>query len=60
MEGVSIPAEMPLKRAGNPQGDIIKELADFVETIKQKRGASPQLIIVILPELGNDLYTFVK
>ncbi|KAL9712928.1 hypothetical protein Ac2012v2_004168 [Leucoagaricus gongylophorus] len=58
--GVSIPAEMPLKRAGNPQGDIIKELTDFVETIKQKRGASPQLIIVILPELGNDLYTFVK
>lgn len=58
--GVSIPAEMPLKRAGNPQRDIIKELTDFVETIKQKRGASPQLIIVILPELGNDLYTFVK
>lgn len=55
-----MPAEMPLKRPGNPQGDLIRELTDFVETIRQKRGASPQLIIVILPELGNDLYTSVK
>lgn len=55
-----MPAEMPLKRPGNPQGNLIRELTDFVDTVRQKRGASPQLIIVILPELGNDLYTSVK
>lgn len=55
-----MPATLPLRRRGNPQGNIIQQLEDFVVKIRAKTGVPPQLIIVILPELGNDLYTAVK
>ncbi|KAJ3570209.1 hypothetical protein NP233_g4554 [Leucocoprinus birnbaumii] len=58
--GIFIPAEEPIKRLGNPQGNIIEQLSALVEVAKQRKGAPPKLIVVILPELGNDLYTAVK
>ncbi|KAF9446932.1 Piwi-domain-containing protein [Macrolepiota fuliginosa MF-IS2] len=58
--GVAMPAEPPVRRLGQPQGNIIKQLEELVEKVRAKTNMPPQLIIVILPELGNDLYTAVK
>lgn len=58
--GIFVPTDNPIKRPGNPQGNVVDQLVALVETVKQMKGAPPQLIVVILPELGNDLYAAVK
>ncbi|KXN89638.1 Protein argonaute-2 [Leucoagaricus sp. SymC.cos] len=58
--GITVPNELPLRRLGNPQKNVVQELEQLVRDVRERRGATPQLIIVILPEGGNDLYTIVK
>lgn len=49
-----------MQSQGNPQGNIITQLEDFAKKIKANRGFPPQLIVVVLPEMGNELYAAVK
>ncbi|KAJ7904588.1 argonaute-like protein [Mycena olivaceomarginata] len=44
----------------NGQGRIADQLRSAGATVAQKMGKGPQLIVVILPEGGNDIYTSVK
>ncbi|KAJ7904584.1 argonaute-like protein [Mycena olivaceomarginata] len=44
----------------NGQGRIADQLRLAGATVEQKMGKGPQLIVVILPEGGNDIYTSVK
>jgi hypothetical protein len=51
---------MPMRRLGNPQGNVVSQLGKFANDVQVKRGAPPQLVVVVLPEIGNDLYAAVK
>ncbi|KAJ7368370.1 argonaute-like protein, partial [Mycena albidolilacea] len=44
----------------NGQGRIADQLRSAGAAVAQKMGKGPQLIVVILPEGGNDIYTSVK
>jgi eukaryotic translation initiation factor 2C len=50
----------PLIRYGNPQGKVTDELRAAGMGTKEKYGALPDLIVAILPEGGNDIYTKIK
>jgi len=59
-QGITVPPQEPETKWGNPQGNIIEQLENLVNVVRRKAGVPPQLIVVILPDLGNDLYTAVK
>lgn len=58
--GISVPPDDPVLGLGKPQGNIVEQLESFVKNVCAVKKLPPQLILVILPELGNDLYTAVK
>ncbi|KIM90880.1 hypothetical protein PILCRDRAFT_811377 [Piloderma croceum F 1598] len=58
--GIVIKDPNPLISWQNGQGRISEQLMAAGVECKQKKGAPPNLIVVILPDGGNDIYTAVK
>ncbi|TFK64153.1 argonaute-like protein [Pluteus cervinus] len=50
----------PIIVTKNAQGNIVRDLMDFGGEVKRQQGALPQVIVVILPDNGNDIYKAVK
>jgi eukaryotic translation initiation factor 2C len=44
----------------NSQGRIADQLRNAGATVVKAKGKAPSLIVVVLPEGGNDTYTAVK
>lgn len=58
--GIIVRDTNPLVSWQNGQGRISEQLMGVGMECKQKKGAPPNLMVVILPEGGNDIYTAVK
>ncbi|KAF5388155.1 hypothetical protein D9615_000461 [Tricholomella constricta] len=59
--GIRVPANYtPLIKWENGQGRIEDQLRSAGSEVNRKYGRPPNLLVVILPEGGNDIYTAVK
>ncbi|KAF8992551.1 argonaute-like protein [Cyathus striatus] len=58
--GIQMPEPSIIRYAENPQGSVSAELKAAGKACLDKTGFGPTLIVVILPETGNDIYTAVK
>ncbi|KAK7444785.1 hypothetical protein VKT23_015102 [Stygiomarasmius scandens] len=60
--GVTVHERDPIFRYANGQGDISQQLQDAGRDCanKNNRSGGPDLLVVILPEHGNDIYRAVK
>jgi len=58
--GMSITDTQPLIFWENGQGNIAEQLKKAGKACVDQKGGPPSLIVVVLPEGGNDIYTAVK
>ncbi|KAF8963810.1 argonaute-like protein [Flammula alnicola] len=58
--GIAVQTKDPLVKYQNGQGNIEEQLKGAGGECMQKLGGLPSLIVVVLPEGGNDIYTAVK
>jgi len=59
--GIKCPANYtPVIKYPNAQGKIQDHLREAGAEVNTKYGRPPNLVVVILPEGGNDIYTAVK
>ncbi|GLB35650.1 putative argonaute family protein [Lyophyllum shimeji] len=58
--GMVVKEEQPLIKWENGQGRIAEQLRNAGAECARKNGGPPNLIVVVLPDGGNDIYTAVK
>lgn len=58
--GITVTAKSPLVKWENGQGKIHEQLLAAGTELVKRDGTPPTLIVIILPEGGNDIYTAVK
>ncbi|EGO01883.1 hypothetical protein SERLA73DRAFT_177463 [Serpula lacrymans var. lacrymans S7.3] len=58
--GINVNDTAPIVTWQNGQGRIADQMRDAGAQCFQKTGVRPQLIVVVLPDGGNDIYTAVK
>lgn len=58
--GITVSDQNPIFRSANGQGRIGEQLRNIGSQVVQAKKLPPELLVVILPEGGNDIYTAVK
>jgi eukaryotic translation initiation factor 2C len=58
--GITVEEPQPLVFWENGQGNIAEQLKKAGKACLDRKGVPPTLIVVVLPEGGNDIYTAVK
>ncbi|EIW82123.1 argonaute-like protein [Coniophora puteana RWD-64-598 SS2] len=58
--GIQVHDQNPIIQWQNAQGHVADQLRRVGQLCRQQKGKPPQLIVVILPDGGNDIYTAVK